>query len=124
MIMWTFGEAAMAYDMPGLTKGVRALSFKRLERLILNLYGDDLRRAGPVGTGPADGPAERKKPKSGSGQKWARGRPPPHAVFINPQPYPRPQVGRGGPGGCRTPLFGLVAPSRTLVVGLGGNYWV
>ena len=58
MIMWTFGEAAMAYDMPGLTKGVRALSFKRLERLILNLYGDDLRRAGPVGTGPADGPAE------------------------------------------------------------------
>ena len=50
----------MAYDMPGLTKGVRALSFKRLERLILNLYGDDLRRAGPVGTGPADGPAERR----------------------------------------------------------------
>ena len=62
-----------------------------------------------------------KKPKSGSGQKWARGRPPPHAVFINPQPYPRPQVGRGGPGGCRTPLFGLVAPSRTLVVGFGGT---
>ena len=31
MIMWTFGEAAMAYDMPGLTKGVRALSFKRLD---------------------------------------------------------------------------------------------
>ena len=50
----------MAYDMPGLTKGVRALSFKRLERLILNLYGDDLRRVGPVGTGPADGPAERR----------------------------------------------------------------
>ena len=60
MIMWTFGEAAMAYDMPGLTKGVRALSFKRLERLILNLYGDDLRRVGPVGTGPADGPPERR----------------------------------------------------------------
>ena len=32
------------------------------------------------------------------------------AVFISPPPHPGPRPGRGGPGGCRRPPFGLGGP--------------
>ena len=60
MIMWTFGQLAMAFDCSGLNPWVRKLSCNRANRLIAHMFGRDINRVGPTSTGSSRDPAAHR----------------------------------------------------------------
>eukprot|EP01052_Picozoa_sp_SAG31_P052650 SAG31_NODE_13094_length_892_cov_52.508197_1_plen_199_part_10 len=60
MVMYTFGQLAMAFDCQGLSHWVRKVSCDRAQRLILYLFGQDINRIGPMSTGRSSEPAQHR----------------------------------------------------------------
>ena len=60
MVMWVYGQAAMAFDMAGLTARVRRLYFRKAERLTGNMFDRDMHRVGPTSAGPQGGPVSER----------------------------------------------------------------
>jgi hypothetical protein len=58
--MWVYGQAAMAFDMAGLTARVRRLYFRKAERLTGNMFDRDMHRVGPTSAGPHGGPVSER----------------------------------------------------------------